>query len=109
MPEYRDYGAVGNATAPLVEVDTTRRTQVYQATHDGDQRLPFMYRSFISFSFDGKFIEDFNLLAIIENNALQRKLYAEFDLAEEDRKLIYIETGLAFEVKIFRKEENYCE
>lgn len=35
-----------------------------------------------------------------------RKLYAEFDLAEEDRKLIYIETGLAFEVKIFRKEEN---
>lgn len=35
-----------------------------------------------------------------------RKLYAEFDLAEEDRKLIYIETGLAFEVKIFRKEEE---
>lgn len=35
-----------------------------------------------------------------------RKLYSEFELAEEDRKLIYIETGLAFEVKIFRKEEN---
>lgn len=34
-----------------------------------------------------------------------RKLYADFDLAEEDRKLIYIETGLAFEVKIFRKED----
>lgn len=35
-----------------------------------------------------------------------RKLYSEFELAEEDRKLIYIETGLAFEVKIFRKEEE---
>ena len=35
-----------------------------------------------------------------------RKLYADFELAEEDRKLIYIETGLAFEVKIFRKEEE---
>ena len=35
-----------------------------------------------------------------------RKLYSEFELAEEDRKLIYIETGLAFEVKIFRKEEK---
>lgn len=35
-----------------------------------------------------------------------RKLYDDFDLAEEDRKLIYIETGLAFEVKIFRKEEE---
>ena len=35
-----------------------------------------------------------------------RKLYSEFELAEEDRKLIYIETGLAFEVKIFRKDEE---
>ena len=35
-----------------------------------------------------------------------RKLYSEFELAEEDRKLIYIETGLSFEVKIFRKEEE---
>ena len=34
------------------------------------------------------------------------KLYSDFELAEEDRKLIYIETGLAFEVKIFRKEEE---
>lgn len=35
-----------------------------------------------------------------------RKLYADFELAEEDRKLIYIETGLAFEVKLFKKEEE---
>lgn len=33
------------------------------------------------------------------------KLYDDFDLAEEIRKIIFIETGLSFEVKIFRKEE----
>ena len=34
-----------------------------------------------------------------------RRLYDDLELAEEDRKLIYIETGLAFEVKLFKKEE----
>lgn len=33
-----------------------------------------------------------------------RKLYDEFELAEEDRKLIFIETGLNLEVKLFKKE-----
>lgn len=35
-----------------------------------------------------------------------RKLYADFELAEEDRKLLFIETGLNLEVKLFRKEDN---
>ena len=51
---------------------------------------------------------------MIENNQLTnfavdrdfRKLYDDFDLAEEDRKLIYIETGLSFEVKLFKKDEE---
>lgn len=34
-----------------------------------------------------------------------RKLYDDFELAEDDRKLIFIETGLDLEVKIFKKEE----
>ena len=34
------------------------------------------------------------------------KLYDDFDIAEEIRKTIFIETGLAFEVKIFRKEDE---
>ena len=48
-----------------------------------------------------------------ENNKLKgyyidkdfRKLYDDFEVAEEDRKLIYIETGLNLEVKVFKKEE----
>lgn len=58
---------------------TPSHTQVYQATHKDDQYLPYMNRSFISFSYGGKNIEDFNLLATIENNRLQRNAYSSFD------------------------------
>lgn len=34
-----------------------------------------------------------------------RKLYSDFELAEEDRKLIFIETGLSLTIKRFRKED----
>lgn len=34
-----------------------------------------------------------------------RKLYSDYELAEEDRRLIYIETGLNFEIERFRKED----
>lgn len=55
------------------------RTQVFKATHDGgDNRLPFMYRSFISFTYGGKIIEDFGLIAITESNSIDRKLSADF-------------------------------
>lgn len=33
-----------------------------------------------------------------------RKLFDDFDIAEEIRKIIYIETGLDFTVKLFNKE-----
>ena len=55
------------------------QTQVYQVTHDGDQYLPFMNRSFISFSYGGKNIEDFNLIATIDGNRMQRNAYSSFD------------------------------
>ena len=70
------------ATIDGQEIASTdvRHTQVYVATHDGaGNYLPYMNRSFISFSYGGKNIEDFNLLAIIEGDALQRQLYAEFE------------------------------
>ena len=52
-------------------------------------------------------------IMVNENNQLinftmdndYRKLYDDFELAEDDRKLIFIETGLDLEVKIFKKEE----
>ena len=52
-------------------------------------------------------------IMVNENNQLinftmdndYRKLYDDFELAEDDRKLIFIETGLDLEVKIFKKED----
>lgn len=79
MAEYYDYGALGNTSAPLVPIKNTRYSQVYAATHKGEKYLPFMERSFISFSYGGKNIEDFDLIVTIENNSLQRKAYAEFN------------------------------
>ena len=45
------------------EMNYNRIGQVYMATHTrGDLRLPYMHRSFISFSFGEKWIEDFDLI-----------------------------------------------
>ena len=62
-----------------VESQGPRHTQVYLATHKGEQYLPFMNRSFISFSYGGKNIEDFNLIATIEGDRLSRDAYGSFD------------------------------
>lgn len=60
--------------------DLPERTQVYDATHDGAAlRLPYRYRSFISFSYGGKYIEDFNLIAVTSGDRLQRNAYADFE------------------------------
>ena len=52
--------------------------QVYLATHDGvGNSLPYMNRSFISFTYGGKAIEDFGLIATIEDR-MENNLYAPF-------------------------------
>lgn len=80
MADYRDIGYFEGGEATNQLVNTQRRSQVYQVTHDGaDKRLPLMKRSFISFSYGGKLIEDFGFIAITENNQIQRKVYADFN------------------------------
>lgn len=79
MKQYRDIGAFNNDIPPNIEIEE-RRSQVYLATHDEEGKyLPHRSRSFISFSYGGRNIEDFNLLATIQNNRLQREAYAEFE------------------------------
>lgn len=79
MPEYRDYGKIGNNVTPNIEIDTEHYSQVFLATHEGESRLPFMKRSFISFSFGGKNIEDFNLLVISNNSYIEKNGYSNFE------------------------------
>ena len=66
---------IGKETA-----SNSRYSQVYQATHGGDDiRLPYMRRSFISFTYGGKFIEDFNLIATIDGSRMEREGYSSFN------------------------------
>ena len=70
---------ISSISGQEVASNAASTTQVYQVTHDKDGNyLPYMNRAFISFSYGGKNIEDFNLLAIIENNEIQRNIYADF-------------------------------
>lgn len=56
------------------------RTQVFQATHTGEgERLPLHNRSFISFMYGGKHIEDFGFIAVINGGRLQKLQYGSFD------------------------------
>ena len=67
-------------TGQEVPTITIPQTQVYMATHDGEgNRLPYRYRSFISFQFDDKWIEDFNFVAFIDGDRMQRNLTADFE------------------------------
>lgn len=67
--EFTDYGKYG---------------QVYLATHDGKgNRLSPMRRSFISFSYGGKYIEDFNLL-VAYGDRLNKNIYSEFEDSTSD-------------------------
>ena len=82
---YRDYGAMNGGSFPLNEFDVTRYSQVHQATHEGDgtSRLPFMNRSFISFTWSDPegplvHIEDFNLIATISGDRWEREGYTQF-------------------------------
>ena len=61
------------------ETNYKKQTQVYMATHEGENYLPFMNRSFISFSFGERNIEDYNLIATISGNRMQRQGMAEFE------------------------------
>lgn len=75
----RDYGAIGNAELPSNSFELIERTQVWNATHNSEgSLLPSLRRSFISFSFGGKNIEDFNLIAVTDGDRMSRNGYSNF-------------------------------
>lgn len=57
------------------------KTQVYLDTHNERggawERSPLMKRSFISFTFGGRYIEDFNLIAITKEDRINSNLYSD--------------------------------
>lgn len=77
-----DIAVLEGHEAPFI---TIPQTQVYLATHDNGgangapRRLPYRYRSFISFSFDKQWIEDFNFIAFVDGDRMQKNLTADFE------------------------------
>ena len=90
LVRYEDNAVPGEPPIPVYDAPFTRdggyelpsrpTGQVYKATHDANgDPLTYMRRSFISFSFGGREIEDFNLLAYCEGDTMSRNLSAEFE------------------------------
>lgn len=77
--QYMNYGSIQNANqytsvTSLKQVDYSKKGQVYQLTHEGEgESLSFMDKAFISFTYGGRKIEDFNLIAVTVNDRLQRE------------------------------------
>lgn len=90
MSIIRDYGTLGGAGYTGASTDTGHYGQVYQATHQNNERLSYMKRSFISFTFSDPnyehpeqtklvHIEDFNLIVVFSNNRFERDGYTSFN------------------------------
>lgn len=64
-------------------------TQVYRATHtNGGERTAVRQRSFISFTYGGKVIEDFNLIAYAEGGVVSQPLFANFEDVTETYEVV---------------------
>lgn len=77
--EYRDIGRLNGSTNLNIPTETPK-SQVFRATHDeGGTRLPYRYRSFISFSYNGRWIEDFDLIATVDGDRMSKGLTGQFE------------------------------
>ena len=64
-------------------------SQPYKATHDGEgNRLSHLRRSFISFSYGGRNIEDFDLISTTSSDRIQRNFYATFNDIVSDYEIL---------------------
>ena len=76
---YMDYGNLRDVSTqrsytPRKKIDDRQFGQVYKLTHNGEgNSLSFMDKAFISFTYGGRSIEDFNLIAITINERLERE------------------------------------
>ena len=61
----RDIGAFQGNTPSVKMIELSNRGQVFTVTHDGEGNpLSAIEKSFISFSWGGKNIEDFSLIVV---------------------------------------------
>lgn len=76
---YMDIGTINDGPQVYREIDTNKHTQVYVTTHDGEGNpLSAMPKSYISFSWGGKNIEDFGVLAVSDGDRYNGGIYGDF-------------------------------
>ena len=72
--------AIANLYGTEVPTNSDAHRQIWKVTHDGGGLLlPHRYRSFISFSFGGKDIEEFDLIAYCTGDTMSRSGSADFE------------------------------
>ena len=68
-----------NLIGSYPSMSTPPHNQVYNLTHDGDAKRSFVSRAYISFSYGGKDIEDFGLIATFSDDGKTGNLYGNFE------------------------------
>ena len=66
-------------TGSYPSMSTPPHNQVYNLTHDGDAKRSFVSRAYLSFSYGGKDIEDFGLIATFSDDGKTGNLYGNFE------------------------------
>lgn len=80
MSNYRNIGYLNGSTGINIPVELNPKGQVYLATHDelGNKRTA-IERSYISFSWGGRDIEDFNFLVVANGERYDKPAYSTFN------------------------------
>ena len=65
-----------------------KRGQVYWATHDGEGNPLTIERSFISFSWGGRDIEEFSFIAVLDGDRYNGNMYSEFNDLTSDYDVV---------------------
>ena len=68
-----------NLIGSYPSMSTPPHNQVYNLTHDGDAKRSFVSRAYLSFSYGGKDIEDFGLIATFGDDGKTGNLYGNFE------------------------------
>lgn len=88
--QYMDYGVIGSGQLPLVEVQKVHHGQVYKLTHTGEgETSPYIDRAYISFTYGGRKIQDFGLIATTVNDRVQRQSPPSHEDRTTDYKMLH--------------------
>ncbi len=92
MSEWKPNNVINKKEIKGIEIEsqeTSSQFQVYSLTHDSlGKYTSYINRAYISFTYGGKHIEDFNLICTINDARMQRDNYANFNDIVTDSEIL---------------------